>query len=107
MKYLDYLFLRDPVYLPNIARNGCIGGNLHLTVEHLKHFLKGRVLDDLEGPMAFCDPASDEKPKGTSAVGRALCKLGDRLVIWCLLSTTSVSVADKISRATVGSCAGA
>lgn len=82
------------MYLPHITRNGCIGRNLNPTIEHLEHLLKGWVFNDLEGPMAFSDPASDEKTKGASAVGGALRKFSDRLVVWCLLSTTSVSVAE-------------
>lgn len=93
--------------LLDIARNSCIGGNLYLSVEHLQHFLKGWVLNDLEGPMAFSDPASDKKPKCAGAVRGALCEFRDRLVIGCLLSTTGIGVADKIRGSTIGSCAGA
>ena len=82
------------MYLLDITRNSRIGGNLYLSIEHLQHFLKGWILDDLEGPMAFGDPASDKETKCTGAVGGALCEFRDRLVIGCLLSTTSVGVAN-------------
>ena len=107
LESLSYMSLRNPMYLCDIARNSCIGRNLYLSIEHLQHFLKGWVLDDLEGPMAFSDPASDKKMKCTGAVGGALCEFHDRLVIGCLLSTTSIGVVDKICGSTVGSCMGA
>ena len=107
LESLSYMSLRNPMYLHDIVRNSHIRRNLYLSVEHLQHFLKGWVLSDLEGPMAFSDPVSDKKTKCAGAVGGALCEFCDRLVIGCLLSTTSVGVVDKICGSTVSSCTGA
>lgn len=85
LQYPDHIFLGNHIGFFNITRNSGIRWNVNFCIEHPENFLKGRVLNNLERPVALADPESDQISKFTRTVGRAMCKCPNCLVVWSLL----------------------